>query len=100
MLCIFHHIKDLRKQKSIPIWIGFSKSRIPQVKDGTNMTEFILLWKSSETEHRGFPGGTMVKNPLGQCGGHRFEPWSRKIPHATEQLSLCATTTEPALYSP
>ena len=34
----------------------------------------------------GFPGG---------AGGHRFEPWSGKIPHATEQLSLCATTTDP-----
>ena len=32
--------------------------------------------------------------------GHRFEPWSRKIPHAAEQLGLCATTTEPVLYSP
>ena len=35
-----------------------------------------------------------------QCRGHRFEPSSGKIPHATEQLSPCATTTEPALYSP
>ena len=32
-----------------------------------------------------------------QCRGHGFEPWSRKIPLAAEQLSLCATTTEPAL---
>ena len=32
-----------------------------------------------------------------QCRGHGFEPWSGKIPHAAEQLSLCATTTEPAL---
>ena len=22
-----------------------------------------------------------------QCGGHGFEPWSGRIPHATEQLS-------------
>ena len=29
--------------------------------------------------------------------GHGFQPWSGKIPHAGEQLSLCATTTEPAL---
>ena len=28
--------------------------------------------------------------------GHGFEPWS-EIPHAAEQLSPCATTTEPAL---
>ena len=32
-----------------------------------------------------------------QRRGHGFEPWSRKIPHAAEQLSLCATTTETAL---
>ena len=32
-----------------------------------------------------------------QCRGHRFEPWPGKIPHAAEQLSPCATTTEPVL---
>ena len=35
-----------------------------------------------------------------QCRRHGFHPWSRKIPHATEQLSLCATTTEPVPWSP
>ena len=32
-----------------------------------------------------------------QCRGQGFEPWSRKIPHAAEQLSPGATTTEPVL---
>ena len=32
-----------------------------------------------------------------QRRGHWFEPWSEKIPHAAEQLSPCATTTESAL---
>ena len=32
-----------------------------------------------------------------QCRGHGFEPWSGKIPHGTEQLSLCTTATKPAL---
>ena len=32
-----------------------------------------------------------------QCRGHGFKPWSRKIPHAAEQLNPCTTTTEPAL---
>ena len=32
-----------------------------------------------------------------QCRGHGFEPWSSNIPHAAEQLSPCATPTEPAL---
>ena len=31
-----------------------------------------------------------------QCRGHGFEPWCGRIPHATEQLGLWATTTEPA----
>ena len=35
----------------------------------------------------------MVKNPPANAG-HRFELWSGKIPHATEQLSPRATTTE------
>ena len=30
-----------------------------------------------------------------KCRGHGFDPWSgRKIPHATEQLSLFTTTRE------
>ena len=32
-----------------------------------------------------------------QCRGHGFEPWSGKISHAAEQLSPCATATEPVL---
>ena len=32
-----------------------------------------------------------------QGGRHRFHPWSGKIPRAAEQLSPCATTTEPVL---
>ena len=32
-----------------------------------------------------------------QCSGHGFNPWAGKIPHAAEQLSPCATTTEPVL---
>ena len=35
-----------------------------------------------------------------QCRGHGFEPWSGKIPHATEQLGPWATTTEPAHLEP
>ena len=35
-----------------------------------------------------------------QCRGHGFVPWSGKIPHAAEQLSPCATTTEPAHLDP
>ena len=46
---------------------------------------------------RGFPGGAVVKNPPANAGHTGSSPWSGKIPHAAEQLSPCATTTEPAL---
>ena len=45
---------------------------------------------------QGFPGGAVVTF---QRRGHGFEPWSGKIPHAAEQLSLCATTTEPTCHN-
>ena len=34
-----------------------------------------------------------------QCGRHRFDPWSEKNPHATEQRSLCTAITEPACHN-
>ena len=49
---------------------------------------------------RGLPWWCSGWESACQCRGHGFEPWSGKIPHATEQLSLCATTTEPVLWSP
>ena len=44
-----------------------------------------------------FLGGAVVGNPPANAGDNVFKPWSGKIPHAVEQLSPCATTTEPAL---
>ena len=38
--------------------------------------------------------------PACQYRRHRFDHWSGKIPHAVEQLSSCATTTEPASLQP
>ena len=35
-----------------------------------------------------------------QCRGHGFNPWCGKIPHAAEQLSPCATTTELCALEP
>ena len=46
---------------------------------------------------KGLPWWRSGSESACQCRGHGFEPWSVKIPHATEQLSPCATTTEPVL---
>ena len=48
----------------------------------------------------GLPWWLSGKDSACQWKRHGFNPWSRKIPHATEQLSLCATTIEPVLLNP
>ena len=42
-----------------------------------------------------FPGGAVVKNTPANAEDMGSIPG--KIPHAMEQLSLCATTTEPVV---
>lgn len=49
-----------------------------------------------------FPDSSMVRSPPASAGDKGFGPWSRKAPHATEQLeSVCrkdgAHTPEPLL---
>ena len=39
------------------------------------------------------------KESVCQCKRLEFDPWSGKIPRAMEQLSPCATTTEPGLHN-
>ena len=43
-------------------------------------------------------GVTVYKNLPAR--GKGFDPWSGKIPHASEQLSLSITVTEPTLWGP
>ena len=54
----------------------------------------------SKAKRLSSPGGSVIKNrPTNAHTGRGFAPWSREIPHAEEQLSLCTTTTEPVLWS-
>ena len=49
---------------------------------------------------RDFPGGPVVKNWSGNAGEAGSIPgWGIKIPHATEQLSPHAATTEPMCHN-
>ena len=36
----------------------------------------------------------VLKNPPANAGGHGFDPWSGKIPHAYGRLSLCTAAAE------
>ena len=48
----------------------------------------------------GLPWWLRVKESACQCRRHRFNPWSGKIPHATEQLSPRATAIARNYWSP
>ena len=50
-----------------------------------------------KVKKRGLPWWRSGWESACQCRTHGFEPWSGKIPHATEQLGPWATITEPAL---
>ena len=45
------------------------------------------VWKFLKKLKLGLPWWHSGYESACQCRGHGFEPWSRKIPHATEQLS-------------
>ena len=50
---------------------------------------------SIRTYHRDFPGSPVVKNPPSNAGDtDSISGRGTEIPHATGQLSSCATTTE------
>ena len=59
----------------------------------------LLPFKLKKEEER-LPWWLSGKESACQCRRHEFDPWSGTIPYATEQLSLCTTTTEPVLWSP
>ena len=46
------------------------------------------------SETLGLPWWPNSKESPCQCRGHRFDPWSRRIPRATRQLRPCPTNAE------
>ena len=58
---------------------------------------FYTIYEMLKVLLKGFPGGTVVKKVPANAGDMGSSLGSGRIPHATEQLSPCATTTEPAL---
>ena len=56
---------------------------------------FLVFMEKKKKKIPDFPGGPVVRNPPANAGGHRFDPWPGKIPHAAGQVGLRTTTTEP-----
>ena len=57
-------------------------------------------WVINIGNHRGLPWRLRGEESACQARTHGFDPSSGRIPHATEQLSLCTTTSESMLWSP
>lgn len=65
------------------------------------------MQRSMEIDHKVASQNTEVRTSLVveviestyQCRGHRFDPWSRQIPHAMDQLSSCTAAPESGSHS-
>ena len=83
--------QDMRKMKNsegIKIIFGWNEKVLEMRK------------KLVKKRIKGFPWWRSGWESACQCRGHGFEPWSGKIPHATEQLGPWATIAEPARLEP
>ena len=67
-----------------------------QLQSYTSQGDFCFS-NHMKNKYWGFLGDSVVKHPPSNAGDTGFDPWFRKIPHAMEQLSPCATTIEPVL---
>ena len=98
-------------QVGILEWVAFPLSRgSSQPRDRTQVSHstsrFFTSWATKEAQWTvrtqnskniyimlwNFPSGPVVKNLPAR--GHKFDPWSGKIPQATEQLSPGTTAIE------
>ena len=82
----------------------WEKSRLPtswkkRPTDVSAQKMWYLDQKTAYTEVNWYvlPWWVSDKESACQCRRHGFDPWSRKIPHALEQLSLCTTAIDPAV---
>ena len=59
-----------------------------------------LIFKKKERKKEGLSWWLSGKEFPCQCRRHGFDSWSGRIPHASEQLSLCSRAPEPQLLKP
>ena len=93
-----HHSKKVETQMSISRWVDKQHAVSPRtmeyylvIKCNKILTWILKIWcYVKEVTHQKPNVRLSGKESACQCRGHRFNPWSKKIPHAKEQLSPCA----------
>ena len=93
------NINKMKRQptewKKIFASYGDNKELVSKIYKQLNIKKYKQL-----NQKMGISLDSLVSQWIGIClpiQGHRFNPWSRKIPHAMEQLSPRTTTAEPVL---
>ena len=85
----------------LPVWgqplfcVSHGSERKREEGSGLLMPSFFFKNHKSQTSLVAQGGESAC-----QCRRCGFDPWSGRIPHATRQISLYATTTESMLWSP
>jgi len=83
---------------STMIIISPTDSNLLGTKNFVPMESQARSYKPSPLKLSGrLPWWSSGKDSACEHRGHRFDPWSGKIPHAMEQPSVCATAPEPVL---
>ena len=75
------------------IWLFSFEVHLRRKKTKTTCLEVLKSSSLKQCVSR-LPQWSTGKNSPAKAKGHRFDPWSRKIPHAMKKLGPCATTTE------
>ena len=91
---MFCHYSSIRNQ----ILLKVAEKTLASQLDLSKISD-IQNFYYAKNEVRGLSWWPSGKESACQGRRHKFEPWSRKIPHAMEQLSPCARTTEAVLWS-
>ena len=80
---------------------AITKKIFLSITDMLKKGEKVASYKMFNSNHKkaGLPWWFSDWESTCQCKGHGFNSWSRKIPHDMQQLSPCATITEPVLHN-
>ena len=97
---IFYNDINWKKEEKILTSSLYAKNtKNKEVLDDRNILVRYRKWwhNTYMNASSGLPWWSSGQESACQHRGHGLSPWCRKgwIPHATQQLSLCATTTEP-----
>ena len=96
----FHGISHLFLYRQHPSLLSHLFFYTPIIAKSTLLTSYLGSWCSDANNAiKNLGSSWWLSGKEYACQGrrYRFDPWSGRIPHVSEQLSPCASTIEPVL---